>query len=233
MPRPGEVDVSFFMEMCGSLSRMSCATFQSTLDYEVSRVVEKTIALLPAASVSKIRANHEASPITAQPDSLYAPQSPSGKRARAKARRTKNGKLKYYLANRYPDALWSQIEARRQKSLRAKLKARGLAKHSFFAITAALDLDVRIPGYVKKAVARTGRDYDARNVSVSRRTGLESAGIAFEDRQPTVNLAKIGGARALQRAINGRVRYFERNLVKKVFDSAKDIARRYPGVTTS
>lgn len=122
--------------------------------------------------------------------------------------------------------------ADRVRVLAAKRGARGLAKQSWFQIGQLIGKVVRVPAFVPAAKPSDGKIRpDAVSVAVVRNLGR--FGIRIANFLPTVTNSYVGGARALNRAITGRVRYFTMSLKKGVFTSAAQIARRYPGVRTT
>lgn len=208
--------------MVRELSRKADVPDDEVLVHEVGKVIEAAAEFTPALQVSKLKARREAALFSSQPASLYSP-----KRSRRGVKITKNGFIAYYLRNRYPNALWSAIAARRKASLARAIKARGLAKKSWWEIANALGITITVPSYVTKAVASTGRDY-AGNVAVKLFRTKGKLGITITNSQPTVNA--IGGARALQRAIDGRTKFFIQNVAHGVFKDVAQIARKYPGM---
>lgn len=215
------IDTRNFNAMVRELSRKADVPSEEVLVHEVGRVLEAAVEFTPALQVSKLRSRSESARFSSQPASLYSP-----KRGRHGVKLTKNGFITYYLENRYPNALWSAIAARRKASLAAKLRARGLAKKSWWEIARALGITIKVPSYVTAAVPTTGKTYDNVSVSLSRSAGKLQ--ITIENAQPTVNL--IGGARALQRAIDGRTKFFIQNVGRGVFDDVAKIVRKYPGM---
>lgn len=221
------IDTSKFNAMIRELSRKAEVPDDQVLVHEIGKVLEATIANTPALKVSKLRARTEAALFSAQPASLYSP-----KRGRRGVSLTKNGFIPYYLRNRYPDALWNAIAARRTASLRRALKARGLAKKSWWEIAKALGLTIAVPGYVTSAIPSTGRTYQG-NTKVSVARASAKLQIKIENAQPTVNLPTVGGTRALQRAIDGRTKFFIQNIGRGVFNDLEKIAKKYPGMKVS
>ncbi len=200
-----DLDTSLFTQMCRELARKCDVPPTEALREETGKILSKAIDNTDAADVSKIKAHS------------------------ANAKFTKfNGKL-YNLAHHYPNTLWRAIQAARLKDLAARLAARGLAKQSFYKIGEILGLAVEAPAYVKKAVASTGKQYNDEKGRTIREKGF--VGYEFETSQPTVNA--IGGERALQQAIDGRVLFFLKNIEKDVFKNLDTIAKKYPGVTVS
>ncbi len=221
------IDTSKFNAMVRELARKANAPDDEILSYEVGKVLEATVQFTPALQVSKLRSRTEAALFSMQPASLYTP-----KRGRRSVKISKNGFIAYYLQNRYPNALWSAISARRKASLARALRARGLAKKSWWEIARLLGITIKVPNYVPIAVASSGRSYPG-NVSAKRLRPAAKLQITIENAQPTVNIPQVGGARALQRAIDGRTKFFIQNVGRGVFDDVAKIAKKYPGVKVS
>jgi hypothetical protein len=109
------------------------------------------------------------------------------------------------------------------------MQARGLSKKSWFMLAAKMGLPVNAPGYVKKAIARTGKSYP-QNYSVTRNENKNSLTFEFVNNQPTVQFEEAGGYSALRRALAGRVKFFQNNMKTGVFQSAAAIAKKYKGI---
>lgn len=222
--RPGRVDTSKINSMFREIARKVRVPPEEIMIYEVGKILEAWLRFIPAADASKIRLSYEEAVFSAQPASLYTPKS-----GRAGVKLTKRGFVRYFLLNHYPDALWNAMSGRRKASLLRRLGARGLAKQSVLQIADRLGIKISAPGYVATALASTGKRYPENTaVRLQRRTGLLQ--ISFENSQPTINQERVGGRRALQRAIDGRVKYFMTNMARGVFDDVKNIAKRYPGM---
>jgi hypothetical protein len=213
---------------CAALAKLTGKSMQDVVDAELAKILDKTIDGVPSANAAAIRRKFAAAQYSAQSPTLYIPTTRAGSKARANARRTKNGKILYNLNNRYPLALWSAIQRSRTKSLQAKLLAIGLSKKSFWLIGRALGLPVK-GGRFTQAIASTGKNYP-QDIAVSRKSTSDGIQVSFINAQPTVNTPRVGGARALQNAINGRVQFFTTNVKKGVFNSMAQIARAYPGL---
>lgn len=204
------IDTTNFNRMVKKLARITPGvSLQRVLEHEVAAVMEKTISGTKTATVAKIRTAAE--------------------KRRAGRHDVGNGRKIYFYDNRYPDALWKRIAAQRKASLQRKLKARGLSKRSWMALAQAAGLKVTAPAFVGKATPSDGKNYDAVNYRTRRIRRGPRYGIWVSNAQPTVQTFNAGGRRALARAINGRVRYFETNLKKRVFEQVQTIARAYPG----
>ena len=215
-----EVDTSAFDGMCYELARMAGSPPTQALREEVGKVLSRAIELTPAASVEKISRQQQNQAYAMEPASLYTPKFP-------KRRNVRNGRVLYKLTNRYPDTLWQKIQQARNKDIKKKIAARGLAKQSWWIIGNLLGLNVPAPAYVTRAIPTSGKTYKDETARVDRQ-GAEVA-YEFENSQPTINA--IDGAKILQKAIDGRVNYFLTNVSREVFDKMESIAKKYPGVT--
>lgn len=217
-----EVDTSRFSEMCSALSVMMTAPPEQVLREEVGKVLSKAIENTDAAEIESIRRSSESATHSMQSASLYTPKNPA-------RRHLRKGRVIYNLKWRYPDALWSSIRTARAIHLGKRIAARGLAKRSWYSLGQRIGVKVEAPAFVKKAVASTGKIYpEDAAATVNRGNGRIE--YIIENSQPTVNA--IGGAQALQRAIDGREKYFWINIEKGVFESMDKVVKKYPGITT-
>ena len=210
-----------------ALSKFSGRDLKAVVQSEITAILNKTIDYTYSTTKQKINSEFQLAEFTSQPPTLYAPHTRYGLLKRASAN-TYGGKLRYYLSNHYPDRLWSAIVAARQKSLKKRQGAVGLAKKSWWNIGRALGLNVKGGRFVV-AVAKTGRNYPEDYV-VNKEIKDDNRSVTFINAQPTVNSPGIKGAGALQAAINGRVKYFNENMKRDVFNSMANIAKRYPGL---
>ena len=226
---PLKIDTSVFDQCVRELSRYSGVPQQKVVDAEFERVISAAIRFTPAAKASSIREYADAAWFSAQPPELYEPATAAGLRKRQIARRTKSGKLRYGLENKYPEQLWQAIAAARKASLQRRLKARGLAKRSWLRIARVLGLNPEAPGFVEKAKPRIGRDYPE-DASAQRQSIHGRYGISARNAYPLIDVPAVNGRSALQRAINGRVKYFQDSLRTGVFSDLAKIAKRYPGI---
>lgn len=217
------VDTSKFNAMVREIARRAAVPEEEVLTNEVGKVLEQTIKNTPSATVSSIRSSSENAEFSMQSQEMYTPRTP-----RAGVNVSQRGFIAYYLRNRYPDALWSLMSARRKASLAARLKARGLARRSWLDIAKKLGLSISFAGYIATAIPRTGKEHpENTRVQLQRQTGKLQ--ISFQNSQPTVN--RIGGSAALQAAINGRYKFFLTQMAKGTFNDIAKIAKKYPGMT--
>jgi hypothetical protein len=215
-----KVDTSQYGAMCRELAKACDVPPEEALTKETGKVLEQAVKNTKAADTSKIKSRFDQAKFSLQPAGLYSPR----RKARRHPRR--GGKILYNLSYRYPNSLWGAIQTARRADLQRILKARGLAKRSWYEIAEKLGIKIEVPGYVKNAIASTGRTYE--DVIGEKIHEAASARIHIENSQPTVNL--IGGEEALQKAIDGRVSFFLNNLQRDVFQHLEQIVRKYPGI---
>jgi hypothetical protein len=213
-----KVNTSQFNAMCDQLSKLAVTSYPKVVKAEVGRVLEKAVQYTKSANTKRIRARYEDFVPLSQ-DSY----SPSRVRRYGNLR---GNYLVYYMQNRYPNELWNVLKARRRMLIERTIAAKGLAKKSWLQVADALGVKIAVPGYVRSARAKTGKEY--KNAIVKQVVSKDKIQIDISNAQPTVNA--IGGARALAAAIQGRISYFNRNAEHAVFADVKKIARAYPGL---
>lgn len=227
---PPQVDPSGLVRACHAMASKLRIPPEQVIEYETAKVMEAAVKFTPVASIAKIREAADSASMTAQPESLYTPRTPAGRAARERAFRTaKKGLLVYWLDHRYPDALWRSIKRARAANLKAALASRGLSKRTWLELARLIGFDIKAPGFVKKAKPSVGEGKFAANFTLRRAAGQSGRmSLTLTNAQPTI--VKLRGGAILQRAITGRVKYFETSLRKGVFDDLVQVARRYPGI---
>lgn len=224
-----KVDTSAFNAMCQQASQLSAVPYEPFVRNEVGRIMEKAIDNTRAADPARPQRDFDEAVFTAQPASLYQPRFvPKGGRHVFTSKKG-NVLVKYFLWNRYPDALWSGIERRRIESVQRKKRARGLAKQSWLRIAQQLEVPIKAPAYVERAIPVSGIEHPE-NTAVAVEKSPTRVFITIENAQPTVQSPQVGGSRALQLAINGRVKFFQENFQRLVFSDLRKIAAKYPGL---
>lgn len=215
------VDTTAFSAMCSELARKLNVPPEDALREELGRVLTQTLKNTDAATKESIERHQRQSSFSLLPATVYVPKRPG-------RRRLIKGRVLYDLRRKYPAAAWAAITRAREIDLARRIRARGLAKQSWYLLGEKIGVTVEAPDYVRKAVATTGVTYpEDERVDISRGDGQVIYKI--ENSQPTVNY--IGGARALQRAMDGRASFFLVNISNNVFDNLSQIAKKYPGVT--
>ena len=192
--------------MLGELASLSGASFETVMRHEVSKILETSMKLTKVAKAGLIRTRFKTTRFV-----------------------TMNGRV-YYLGNLYPDALWAAIQEMRRDSLARKLKARGLARQSWWRLGLGVEA-FEAPTFIKDALASNGRVYleNTKVIVEGRRKRLT---IEIENSQPTALIREVGGERVLQQAMRRRMSFFYQNLNRRVFDNMSTIAMKYPGFTT-
>jgi hypothetical protein len=224
-----QVNTKGFEAACFALARVTGKSIEQVVKSEMSTLLEATMNNTRAATATGIRKRHEAKKFVALPANAYAPTTLTGLKSRANAKIDTHGNLLYFLGNNYPPALWNLIDRKRKLDLEKELHARGLAKKSWLYVARALGVPVSAPGFVQRAIPTTGREYP-QNIAARKLIDQNKIVVSFRNAQPTVNTEQAGGRRALQTAINGRVKFFLQNTIKGVFNSMQEIAKKYPGL---
>lgn len=216
-------DLSNLNVAIAAIVKASGASFETVVENETAKILEACVKATPAAKVANIRARIENQEFGFYDTREFTPKRPS------KAPVSKNGYKRYYLLNRYPAALWKIIAAQRKADLQSRVRARGLTKQSWFMLAQAFGLVLNVPGYVANALPRNGKSHPENVVAQKIR---ENGRVIFRGTNAMPILKWVGGRRILNRAIAGRVKFFETNLRKGVFDDIEQIAAKYPGIKT-
>lgn len=142
----------------------------------------------------------------------------------------------YYAGGKYrvrkwrlPDDEWRAYKAARKARMDEKIKRAGLARQGWSHIADALNLQVSAPSINRARLARVnGKKLNHPSTGRRMETGLDNYSIMIT--YGTLAGRGAGARAALQRAVNGRVNYFNRNLRLGVFRKTENIAKRYPGI---
>lgn len=226
------VDTTPFNTMLRDMSRsLNGVKCKPIVLAEFGKAMEVAVVATRKAAAAKIKAHRAASQFTAQHASLYQPRSKAGQKYRdTKTKLTKNGYILYALkgARRYPNQLWAAIKARRAVHTQRILAARGLAAKSWYRLMANLGVEIKTPNFVKSAVpSRGGTFSDYSDVTSSITATDDKVRIDFSNAQPTaVKFAQ--GHDALRRGLAGRVKFFNENLKRFVFNDLGKTAAKYP-----
>jgi hypothetical protein len=198
------VDMTKFDKAINGLVANVGESFQEVVRHEAGKILEAAIRFTPATKAQKIIGNVVTGKVLEM-----------------------DGK-KYWMDNRYPNALWRKLANRRKAEQTRQLRSRGLAKKSWFLLAVHSGLRVAAPGFVQKAQPTTGKSYPQNYSATEIKMKKNLYRLEMMNAQPTVQGT---GKRALSRAIAGRIRYFEQNLRRGVFKDAAAVARAYPGLT--
>lgn len=135
----------------------------------------------------------------------------------------------YNLNNRYPDKMHRIIQSHLKKQVTARAKRAGLASAAFMDIADRMGQPVpRMPAKTRKASRPAGWDV------LSRVSRSQDPRRFFVDVGHSGSVLRWAGAsQALFSAVAGRIKFFETNLKKGAFDTAKSTSAAYPGITVT
>jgi hypothetical protein len=238
------VDTTGFKAMAIELAAMGAVPFESVIRSESAHILERCVQLTPASTNERIT-NSVTRKFNNYAGGEYGEQNTRGLYPRISIAANaghkwwvdnSGGKRVFYIMNgdrKWSDARWAKYQAEEAdrladlKTMLPKAKAaRGLAKNSWVQAADALGLSIDAPGYARAATPSNGQIYQNGHGQEFKET--DSYFVELTNRYPA--LVRSGGGPILQRAVNGRLRYFEINLEKGLFDNLKARAERYPGV---
>lgn len=202
-----------FSSFCRGLNEKlgETSTLQTVIDYEVGKILEKTISLTGKADRMKIQVRVKNRSSFMIGDKRWL------------TRDWKTGQ-----AWRLPDAIWVAVEAKRARSLARKLNKIGLSKNSWWLLAQKAGFIIEVPAYVASAHAQF-QDTSI-DVSVIRQKLEGNYGIEIDNRMPILRFDPVGGTQALFGAIAGRINFFKKNIQHGVFQDIASIAQKYPGL---
>lgn len=246
------VDSTGLRAMCEGLAQRSGKSYEHVLVDQVGRVLKICMQRTPARSAAAItkrvsRANNhiefESGHIVSlwkKADALMFLDDSTWDPRRGKAPNLRSGKSWHLMEGgdgqrHWSDerwARWKTFEAlakAKRKDPKKAVKSRGLAKQTWHLIAQELGIDIGAPGYVQNARSpdgRTFREGAARKI-------VEAAAFYIEVANSNPLMAgKLNGHSIMQRAIQQRLRAFEIETQKGVFDDIATRAKRYPGIFT-
>ncbi len=199
-----------FEQMLVDLQRnVSATSLQDVIDAETSKVLSSAATKTKQAGVTKIRRSDK--------DRTHVTL-PNGKVVNPNWRLSQND--------------WRALKRARADKIKEKLRRVGLSRQAWIQIGEEMGLQVTGRGLAKarKATVNSARvRHKASGTRRNRGKGRIANVIVYGN-----PVGQFAGARsALQAAINGRVKFFERNVKTGVFDDAKSIAAKYPGIKIS
>ena len=104
------------------------------------------------------------------------------------------------------------------------LAMRGLAKATWFKQAKDMRVNLSVPKYVERAYQKIGSAAAVTWAKVYKRKPYV---IMIKNAARVPMIKQVGGYGAFKRALNGRQKFFETNLAKGVFNSAKARAEKY------
>ena len=147
-------------------------------------------------------------------------------RAKAAAwRKLSNGKT-YKMSWKMPDAVWLLVQKQIAASIKRRKAARGLAKKSWKQVADDLGLSIAVPSYVEAATTPKG-DYPEDGKATEESKGSDFAIVLRNSRTYSPSVFD-----AIRKAMNGREKFFRKNMELGVFKSIETIAAKYPGLYT-
>jgi hypothetical protein len=191
------------MRAFDEIAKAAGVTYEQVVKSETQKILEAAARNTIAAQVKLIEANERAQPV-----------------------RFMNGKI-YFMNNRYPDALWAQLQAKVKRSIQVSKEARGLSKKSWKQLAERLGFDIDVPGYVAAATTKNG-DYPEDAKARENREGSDFSITLQNSRTYSPSVYD-----AIRKAMNGREKFFKENLKTGVFKSIETIAAKYPGLKMS
>jgi len=190
------------MRAFDEIAKAAGVTYKEVVRSEAAKILEAASRNTLAAQVQLIEKNVNAAP-----------------------RRKLNGKL-YKMSWKLPDAVWAMAQAQISASIKRRKASRGLAKKSWIQVAQSIGLSVSAPRYVEAATTKNG-DYPGDGKATEESNGSDFAIVLRNSRTYSPSVFD-----AIRKAMNGREKFFRKNMELGVFKSIETIAAKYPGLYT-
>lgn len=215
-----KLDTVAFHKMLQDMQRMLPAVaFSDIVDFEVGRILEATIRGTKTATRASIRKTFDKSSME---DNTIPSHRPNG------FYRLPNGKVRVR-GQRIKSDDWQAYKAAIPGRMQEQISRAGIARQGWTHIAGTLGIQVNSPAANRAKLARVnGKVIKHKSTGRRMNQGQQDYAVAIDYRIPYGRY--IGAEGALQRAINGRVNYFQNNINHGVFRNAQSVAKRYPGL---
>lgn len=250
-----QIDTRGIEGMFRDLSRMSGRDFADITRIQAGKVLETAIRYTPSAKLKVVKETASRS-IRRRFNTYGAGESGSAARNQyprisispRKNRvwwidKSEDGKRTFYLMNgdkRWSDDRWGQYLAEendRIQDMKAAIvtadkravAAIGLAKQSWVQIADSLRIMLKLTSEGRVRSARPSNSLMYQNGRGEETVGQNTFFIDLINSYPIL-IAKLNGAGILRRAISARVRAFQIDMQKGVFDDISLRAKRWPGI---
>ena len=206
------IDSTNFNRAVTQLAKMTGLSFKKVLDHELARVLEKTIKGTKAAQTKLINERY----------TYKAGEKPS---PRLVGRLRIEGKVRTVRKIKPKSPLWASLQRKLLAERKYAKDRRGLAKATWYKQARDMKLlGLKAPQYVKRAYSHIGRAASKTSARVYKR---EPYVILVKNSAHVPMVRQVGGFGAFKRALNGRTRFFKKNLKKDVFKKSSSIAEKY------
>jgi len=191
------------MRAFDEIAKAAGVTYKEVVRSEAAKILEAASKNTAAAQVKLIEENAKA----------------------AAWRKLSNGKT-YKMSWKMPDAVWLLVQKQIAASIKRRKAARGLAKKSWKQVADDLGLSIAVPSYVEAATTPKG-DYPSDGKAIEETSGSDFAIVLRNSRTYSPSVFD-----AIRKAMNGREKFFRKNMELGVFKNIETIAAKYPGLYT-
>jgi hypothetical protein len=234
-----------FSDAVRQLGQMSGKNFEAVIRHELGAILTSAVRNTKKATVKTIRENVRKQHGIVMYEPYQGPESYTGRsysdneqarlRRRANERRGKGSSsgLIYYLPQsrepkKYPNWIWSKIQKKRERQLKQRLGARGLAAKMWLHISDQLRLNVQAPAYIRNA--KNAKKGDMKELVMTTQSGRGAEySVGFVNALTKTNpYAKAG--LAFRKALNARANYFKKSVELAAKGVVRSVFDRYPNL---
>ena len=226
------IDASGFNTAMVQLSKMTGVSFKKVIKAELGKILEKTVRKTKAAKVKDITARYTYKAGIKPDKKLKGRVIIDGRRRNIlsiKPMHREHVKYGVRVGQKVINPDWKKLQDILKKKMKYAKGMRGLAKATWYKQAKDMKINITVPKYVKKAYKGIGR---AAVRTLAKELHRKPYVILVKNSATIPLLKDVGGYGAFLGALNGRQKFFEKNLSKGVFDSAKEKTEKYGFLTS-
>ena len=224
------------------LARVTGAPIEEVVRAEAKSILSTAMKRTPIATAKGVRESARRRYNTFGQDGKYGsksrnnPKISNGRNVWYLRRSEKDGQLKKFKINgeyHFNKKIFKEykaLDAIRRKRMSAEVKERaarrGLPKQTFLHLAELIGKPFKVPSYVSGARVNGKILRHLSSVSITDKGSIFS--MEFTSRSKAAQV--FGGEKALISALKGRVKFFQQNMERGVFKTAKATAAKYRGI---
>lgn len=214
------LDARGFNAAMKQLAKLTGLSMEKVIKAELVKILEKTVQKTKPASSKLIRERYTYREGQAPSERLIGRVTIAGRRRNVSSIKPTINRGGQKVRN--PD--WQLLQQKLKAEMKHALEMRGLAKATWLKQARDMRLNMKVPGYVEKAYKHLGT---AAAVTWAKVTKRKPYVITVKNAARVPMVKQVGGYGAFKRALNGRQKFFEKNLAKGVFKKASTMTEKY------
>ena len=214
------LDATNFNAAMRQLSKLTGLSMEKVIKGELAKILEKTVTKTKAANAKLIRERYTLREGQKPSERLIGRVTIAGRRRNVisiKPTINRGGK-------KVRNQDWQLLQQKLKAEMKHTLEMRGLSKATWLKQARDMRLTIKVPAYVNKAYKHLGTAAAKTWAKVTKRKPYV---ITVKNAARVPMVKQVGGYGAFVRAMNGRQKFFEKNLATGVFKSTARKVEKY------